>query len=194
MREAAMPNELMPDDPLGVWQNQPLENHPMQLEEIRRKARQFEKTIRNRNRREYIAALFVVMAFTYYIFKFTDVWIRAGSALIIAGTFYVMYQLYRRASPEAAPGDLGLTASLAFHRRELERQRDLLQSIWSWYLGPLVPGLLVFTKGVMQRLGPGILLFTVQAVFFGGVWWINRRGAKRLSRQIAELDNLGSQL
>ena len=45
------------DDLLRVWQDQPVENAPMPLEEIRRKARQFESTIRNRNRREYLAAL-----------------------------------------------------------------------------------------------------------------------------------------
>ena len=38
-----MPNEFPPDDIRNVWQNQPVENTPMPLEEIQRRARRFEK-------------------------------------------------------------------------------------------------------------------------------------------------------
>jgi hypothetical protein len=189
-----MPNEPLPDDPLRIWQDQPVENTLMSLEEIRRKARAFEKRIRNRNRREYAAAIFVVIAFTYYIFKFSDPLVRVGSALVIAGTLYVVYQLYSRASAKTVPADLGLTGSLEFHRRELVRQRDMVESVWSWYLAPFVPGLLVFMKGVSPKRGPGfVLALGFQALVFGAIWWLNRRAAARLTRQIAELDNLGSQ-
>ena len=40
-----MPNEFPPDDIRNVWQNQPVENAPMPLEEIQRRARRFEKQI-----------------------------------------------------------------------------------------------------------------------------------------------------
>src|SRR4051812_26168128 len=123
MREGAMPN----DDWLNVWQNQPVENASMPLEEIRRKARQFEITIRNRNRRECIAAVFVLAAFTYYMFRFPYPVARTGFGLTIAGTLYVVYQLHRRASAESMSQDMGLTSSLSFHRTELVRQRDALE-------------------------------------------------------------------
>ena len=199
MREGAMPNEPLPDDLFRVWQNQPVENTPMPLEEIRRKARKFEMIISSRNRREYIAAVIVVIGFTYYFFHFSDSLIRAGSVLIIAGTLFAMYQLYKKSSPGAVPADLGLTASLEFHRRELERQRELLQSVWKWYLAPLYPGLLVFTIGTMPKRGRGMALFgLICAMVFGAgfvwSWWINRRAADRITRQIEELDNLGGQL
>jgi Flp pilus assembly protein TadB len=105
-----------------------------------------------------------------------------------------VYQLYSRASAKTVPADLGLTGSLEFHRRELVRQRDMVESVWSWYLAPFVPGLLVFIKGVFPKHGPGfVLALAFHALVFGGIWWLNRRGARRLTRQIAELDNLGSQ-
>src|SRR5689334_7946236 len=124
-----MPNEPLPEDPgndiRNVWQNQPVENTPMPLEEIRRQARQFEKRIGRRNLREYIAGAIVLVIFTVYLFIFPNPMIRAGSALIIAGDLLVMWQLYRRATPRTLREDLALTASLQFHRQELVRQRDL---------------------------------------------------------------------
>jgi len=60
-----MPNEPLPDDIRDVWQNQPVENTPMPLEEIRRRARQFEKRIGRRNVREYIGAAVTIAAFTF---------------------------------------------------------------------------------------------------------------------------------
>ena len=189
-----MPNEPLPDDPLRIWQSQPVEQLSIPLEEIRQKARQFEKRIRNRNRREYYGAIFVICAFTFYIFKFSNVLVRSGSALIIAGTFYVVYQLYKRASPRPVPGDLGLMGSLAFHRRELVRQRDMLRSVWSWYLAPFVPGLLVFAFGIAPKHGHGIVIFLAEyAVVFGAVWWVNQHAAAKLTRKIAELDDLERQ-
>src|SRR5437870_5229342 len=128
-----MPNEPLPDDILNVWQSQPVENIAMPIEEIRRRARQFERRIRNRNLREYVAGAAGIVIFTVYIFIFPQV--RIGSALIIAGMLCILFQIYKRATPGTLPADLGLTSSLQFHRRELVRQRDLLRTVWLWYIG-----------------------------------------------------------
>jgi hypothetical protein len=190
-----MPNEPRPDDIRSVWQNQPLENKPMPLEEIRRQARQFENRIQSRNLREYAGGAVGVAVFTYYLFMFPSPIARAGSVLSIAGMLLIMAQIYRRAAPGKMPADLAWTGSLGFHRRELVRQRDLLRSVWRWYIGPIVPGLVVFTAGTMPKHGPW-WMFLVLALFYlvvlGGIVWINYRAAKRLDRQIAELDNLES--
>ena len=186
-----MPNEPLPDDIRNVWQNQPVENMPMPLEEIRRQARQFERRIHSRNLREYAAGAFVIAGFTYYIFKFPSPLMRTGCALIIAGSLFVMVQLYRRGSASALPADLALTGSVQFHRRELVRQRDLLRSVWRWYIGPLVPGLAVFEAGTMPQHSPWWMFLLVAVFFlavFGGIVWLNYRAADRLDRQIAELE------
>ena len=109
-----------------------------------------------------------------------------GSVLIIAGTIYVVRQLYRRSTPAAMPAEFGLTASVEFYRSELVRQRDLLQSVWKWYLAPFVPGMVMFSRGKIPFL-------TSNTIMFGLVWWMNRRGAGRLTRQIEELDRLGGE-
>ena len=189
-----MPNEPLPDDIRDVWQNQPVENSPMPLEEIRRKARQFEKRIGRRNVREYVGAAIAIAAFTFYIFKFSSPMIRAGSALIIAGMICIAIQMYKRASPGTLPADAPLTASIAFHRGELVRQRDLLRSVVWWYIGPISPGLVVFLLGLAPLRGARSLIGAVPLLcIFGLVVWVNHRAAERLDRQIAELDNLESQ-
>ena len=188
-----MPNEPLPDDIRNVWQDQPVENTPMPLEEIRRKARQFEKRIQSRNLREYLGGALAIAIFTFDIFKFPTPVARTGSALIIAGVLCIVVQIYKRAAPGKMPADLALTASLKFHRLELVRQRDLLRSVWLWYIGPIVPGLVVFTVGLLPHHAGGqaaCLLFF--ATVFGGIVWVNHRAAVRLDRQIAELDNLES--
>jgi hypothetical protein len=190
-----MPNEPLPDNDIrNVWQNQPVENTPMPLEEIRRKARQFEKRISRRNLREYIAGAAGIVIFTVYLFIFPSPLARTGSALIIAGALFVLFQIYQRATPGTLPEDLALTASLEFHRRELVRQRDLLRSIWLWYIGPFVPGIVVFGMGVSPRHGAGSWWNAMPFLcIFGGVMWLNHRAANRLDRKIAELDSLESQ-
>src|ERR1035438_10522091 len=65
-----MPNEFPPDDIRNVWQNQPVENAPMPLEEIQRRARRFEKRIDRRNLREYAGAALGIAAYTFYFFIF----------------------------------------------------------------------------------------------------------------------------
>jgi uncharacterized membrane protein YdcZ (DUF606 family) len=194
IKEAPMPNEPLPDDIRNVWQNQPLENRPMPIDEVRSKAQQFEKRVSRRNLREYIGGAIGIAIFTFYVFKFPSPMARTGSLLIIAGLVVIMIQIYKRASPGRLPVDLALTASLEFHRRELVRQRDLLRSVWWWYLGPLVPGLVVFVAGIAPPRGAAAVINAVP--FFcilGLVIWLNHRAALRLDRQIAELEGLESQ-
>jgi hypothetical protein len=83
-----------------------------------------------------------------------------------------------------------------FHRRELTRQRDLLRSVWRWYIAPIAPGLVIFSAGAASHAGSGSGFYRVlvlYAVVFGFIVWLNYRGSLRLDRQIAELDALDTQ-
>lgn len=187
-----MPNEPLPEDIPSFWQSQPVDNTPMPLEEIRRKAQQFENRIARRNLREYAGAALGIAIFTFYIFHFPGIWVRTGSALVIAGMVCIVIQIHRSAAPSDLPVDLAFTASLEFHRRELVRQRNLLRSVLWWYIGPLVPGLLVFTAAVLPPHRAGWVFCLELLLYFGvfaGIVSLNRRAAVRLDRQISELDS-----
>src|SRR5579863_2413420 len=138
-----MANEFSPDDPREVWQSQHVEPIVMSIEEIRRKALGFERRIRSRNSRETVVAVAMIVVFGWFLIKFATPLERIGSGLTIAGLAYVIYRMNGSAAPLKVPAESGRESCVAFHRRELERQRDLLRGIWRWYLGPLVPGLVV---------------------------------------------------
>jgi hypothetical protein len=197
-----MGDELSDSKVEALWQGQPTEPPHISPEDLRRKMDRFERRIYWRNVREYVAGAFVVAAFGYYEWRFPTVLMRIGSGLMILGTLYVMYELHRRASARTAPAELGMSTCLDFHRRELERQRDALRSVWTWYLLPFVPGMIVFLAGmawivlkanpaVMLRalIGLGVMGIVVAAVFFA-VWKLNRWTANKLQSRIDALNAL----
>jgi len=197
-----MTNESTSNEMKSLWQSQPTEPPSIRPEELRRNMSKFERKILWRNVREYAAGAVVIAIFGFYEWRFRTLLVRLGSGMIIAGTLYVMYQLHRRASRRAMPADLGSSTCIEFHRKSLERQRDALRTVWSWYLLPFVPGLSVLAIGsiLSQRaahpgnLGQLVISILasqgiIPAVFFA-IWKLNRRAADRLQTQIDELNAL----
>lgn len=199
-----MTNESSSPNIQDLWQSQPTRPSNISPEDIRHTMQKFERRIFRRNLREYAGGIFVVVAFVFCEWKLPAPLFRLGSGLAIAGALYVMFQLHRRVSVRPAPGDLGMSTCIEFHQQTLERQRDALRGVGSWYLLPLVPGLAVIMIGTainqwtahpvgMSHLvmGYGIVVSLVGAVFFA-VWKLNQRGADRLQIQIDEMTALRS--
>jgi len=170
----------------------------MPLEEIRRRAGKFQHRIWWRNAREYAAIVVVVIVFGYYFKLVPGLVARAGAVMTIAGALFVAYQLHRRASSETAPAATEFEQCLGFHRRGLERQRDALENVWSWYLGPLIPGLAVFIAGtaitVPIPIRYRVLTAALSFAFVGGVFWLvaklNQIAARKLQTKIDQLKAL----
>lgn len=162
----------------------------MTLEQIHARAFQFQ--VRRRNRIEYLASAFVILAFSAYVVFLPDPVLKIASALVVLGTLYVAFQLHRRGSAQPTPA---AEDALAFHRAELLRQRDALRSAWRWYLLPFAPGLGLFMVGLARTLPEDAwalkLLTPALAVAYAVFWiWINRRASLRLDDAIAEIDAL----
>jgi hypothetical protein len=183
-------------DPQTLWQSQTQEHEPMSLAEIHQKARSLEKKVRWRNAREYVASVIVIAGFSPVLLHRDSWMMQAGAALIILATLFVAWQMHRQASARAVP-EIG-EALRDFHREELIHQRDALRSVGRWYLAPFVPGMVLVMMGrwfqshvggrslAMDHLG--ILIASgVCALVFGGIWWLNLRGAKRLQAEIDKL-------
>jgi hypothetical protein len=182
-------------DPQALWQSQPVDPRPVGLEEVRRQAAVFGRTIRRRNLREYLAALFVFGFFGWHAFSDARGFVRAGSALIVAGTAVVVFHLRRHGAPGTPPVEELVSTCLSFQRRELERQRDLLRSVPRWYLAPLVPGLAVlFVGSGFEKAGAsaglplkpvlGVLAFVL---LFLAIAWLNAKAAREVQRELDEL-------
>lgn len=195
-----MASESPPNDRLkSVWQNQPSEGIRMSVDEIRRRAGKFHKKIYWRNAREYVAALVVVVFCGFMVWRVSDALTRVGLGLMIAGMLYLIWHLHRKGSARSLPAEMGLASGLDFFRRELERQRDLLRSVWLWYLGPLIPGPVVLMVA-KARTNPDHLrhigLSLASALFaflYVLVWMLNQRAGRSLQRQIDELNALEGQ-
>ena len=167
------------------------------LEEVRKGASKFYRFIFWRNFLEYAAGVIVVASFAYYVFTLPELLQRIGSAMIVVATFYVLWQLHRRASA-VPPERAGTMPLYLFVRAQLVRQRDALRGIFWWYMLPFLPGFGLLFAGSMYAPdthpdGPGwgdVVGITVMAAMFYGVWWINQRAVRKLQRHIDEIDAL----
>jgi hypothetical protein len=184
------------NNPQNAWQSQPTEGVRMSIAEVQAKASAFQAKILWRNVREYAAAAIVVLFFGYRFAYTADPVIRAGMALIVAGTCYLTWQLHVRGAASELPKWAGLSSFIDFQRQHLIRQRDMLANLWAWYLGPLLPGMVVLIFGVGRATAgrvPHAWLLTaldlgIIVVVFGAIDQLNKRAARKLQRQIDELD------
>ena len=177
----------------------------MSVEQVRLEAGRFQRKINARNLREYVVALMLVVFFGFEFSLTKQVLARVGFGLLIAGIAYLVWHMLSKGSPGTVDEKAGLSSWIQFQRRELVRQRDLLQSVWLWYLGPLVPGMAVLVlwfvlagrSNPAMSKNPAIPVFvaSVYVLFVGAVFFVigrlNAKGAQKLQRQIDELDEQG---
>jgi TRAP-type uncharacterized transport system fused permease subunit len=175
------------DDFIRLWQEQT--DGGTKMAEIRLKAARLESVVRRRNLLEFAAAAVVVVAFTRIIWNSPSVLARVGAALILLATAYVVYRLHRHGSTLVMPEELALTSCVDFHRAQLLRQRDLLRSVWRWYLLPFVPGLfLLLLSQAAADPGRAARAAIISGLVFLGIGWLNERAARRIDGDIESLD------
>jgi Flp pilus assembly protein TadB len=191
-----MPNELPPKDLKTVWQSQHPEETQMSLDEIRTKARNFERKIRRRNLREYIAAAVIAAGFLFFAWHAQSTILRVGYLSMAAGGLLFAYELHRRGSSRTEPKALGTSGCLDFYLRQLERQRTLLDESWKWMIW-LIPGLVVLMAAAIAIRPIGKAApFLVMAILWTATWfWMmlrrNKRKARALQQEIDELSGWG---
>ena len=184
----------------ALWQSMPADTVMISGEEMRRRAGEFEKRIRSRNGREYIASAIVVAIFCWYAtFDLSTILWPIANLTIVVATIYVAWSLHRKARAMASP-DVGSVPSLIdFHRQALVRQRDALKTVWRWYVLPFAPGLVLWFVAVWIGQGqhaPRPMLFAIVLTLVAlivilvgaGLIALNLLGAARLQRMIDDLD------
>jgi hypothetical protein len=189
-----MTNKPPGSDIRNLWQTQPTEPLTMSIQQIRHKAEKFERNINFRNVVETIAAVCAMACAGWLAVVLDNTIVRIGLALIVVGALYMVRQLHRHGSAGTLSTDATALASMEFYQAELIRQRDLLRRVWSWYLGPLLPGAALLYLGVlMQRpdkaldIGLNGLVF---ALIFLAIGALNLYATKKLQEEVDELDSL----
>lgn len=183
------------------WQAAPATAPLPPLEDLRARADRFRRRIRRRNVIEYAAGAIVIAVFSTVALLVPLAMLRTGSALLIGGVCVVLWQLHRRGAPLSLPESGGQIPVLEYQRNELSRQRDALDAILVWYLLPLIPGMLailslpLFEKSFPhggETLFDSFMRFGFCAIVFVAVYLLNKAGARRLQREIDEIDAMRS--
>jgi hypothetical protein len=189
-----MGNESSHDDRIReLWRSQHTKGFSMSIDQIRANATKLQRNVKWRNTGEYVGAFVAVVLFAFQFWRSEDPLARVGCGLIIAGVLYIAWHLHSRGSWRQLPEDMGLSSSVEFQRRELERQRNLLQGVWRWYIAPMIPGLAVLIAAGWRKTPKHefITLFAIAAAaFFVIIAKLNARVARRLQNRIDELDEL----
>lgn len=171
----------------------------MSLADVHLHAQRFQSRIRTRNMIEYVAAASVIAFFAWMIPTVPEPIVQFGAGLIVLGALYVCWKLYQLGRA-ATRGEMnaGAQSWVAFHRAELVRQREALRTVWSWYLAPFVPGMVVFLAGVSfteanpaplaARLTVFLAGLGLMAAVFAVIWWLNAQAVKKLDAEIAAVD------
>lgn len=178
----------------SLWKSQPSEPQEFAVEELERRSRRFDQSVRRRNIREWVATAVLVplcVGLSLYVQSVMG-W---GFALLALGLLVMAWHLRRHA--ERTQTELSLPL-LTRYRRVLTQERDALASAWRWYLGPLVPGLAVFLGGYFLHVAPqsprafgtGVLTAVLILVTFAGIAWMNARAAAKLSAELSALEPL----
>ncbi|WP_366658108.1 hypothetical protein [Fodinicurvata sp. EGI_FJ10296] len=189
----------------SAWRDQPVDRSPAEPSAMTHKADGFTRAIRRRNAIEYAAFGLVGLFFAAEALgvfgraavPMADLVIRTGALLVVIGAAAAAWQLHRRASappPGTDPGQaLDVAADVvSFHRRALARQRDALNSVGRWYLGPFLPGFALMAFGGFLDPGrdPLVLALAIGfvAIVFSTILVLNRRAAAAVQREIDALD------
>jgi hypothetical protein len=192
------PDQMGSDDMRAIWQAMPVETIAVSADEMRARAEKLAGAIRKRNKTEYFACGFVLLIFGWYATwpePATPLW-PIANIMIIAGVFLAAFNMHKRARANDPPPQASASALIEFQRTELIRQRDALKTVWFWYVLPSVPGVILWFIAAWignpdepMRVSIGLAgAALVVALVFAGIIWLNLLGAKRLQRQIDELD------
>jgi hypothetical protein len=168
-------------------------NGSLSVDDFFREAQEFERRIRQRNRREILAGVLVILGVGAGVWLGPNLVARVGCALVMAGALFIIYRIRTRGVAGSIPLDASRAHAIAAYRRELEVQRDLLRTVTSWYLLPLLPGAAVLMLGqalALAQHAPALRVFVFFLLFCVLTRQLNQRGARKLQDKIDELVRL----
>jgi FtsH-binding integral membrane protein len=193
-----MPDEFPLKDPKKIWQDQPTEPIKMSLEEVRRKAQNFQTKSRLKVLAAMVIGLFLCIAFARMAAVVEEMIPRIGWGMMSLYGLYGAYAAYRWMWPRRLAEDATLSTSLDFYRSELERKRDYERHIWRrsgltfCFAGvalALIPELIpaLKTPRLLLNAAPFFVLLVIWFVLF---FFIRKRNRLKLQREIDELNDL----
>jgi hypothetical protein len=153
------------EDDLGtLWRNQSTAAVRLSPQQLRTRAEQFESQSRRRYLRDQVCSGLVAAICAYALFSVEGGLVRLGYALLLIWALYCMYGLRRFGSVLQRPSEMAAQTCVAYHRRQLERQRDIVLS-WPLGAGLAAPGFLLVAAGF--AMGPKHLPWSIAIALIG---------------------------
>jgi hypothetical protein len=184
-----------PEDHLkALWQGQETETPTMTAVAIRALARNYVDNARGRIWLGVGLAAFELVGFGRMAWLARNEVVRAGYLVILAGVLWLTWRIVRRRPLPVPTTEASALTLIEFHRAQLERQ----QSGFSWVVvsaAPIFVGIAITMVGLHQvrpnlswrNIAPTVIL---SIAWFVASFVIQRRQARRLAEQIAEMDDL----
>jgi predicted tellurium resistance membrane protein TerC len=191
-----MTDETGSQDAKALWLSQPAEPTPLDLEELKRRARWSARIIVLRNAVDYAAFVFAGVVLVFVSSRFgagAAFWIAALVSIVaMAGGAYLMW---RHVSVMAPPAEASAREYLAFQKAQLARQLAGVRLSWLWYIAPfLVVAPAFYLASVIEApakareaaLVFGLMVVATVAITFA----MNAVRVLRLRRMLAHFERL----
>jgi len=178
-----------------LWQAQALDAPRISLAFVRQQSDSLRRWAWMRNGINYVGAVailpFMIWA-AWSIFHVAPLRSLA-IALNVPLCVWLLFRWHKRAASQEQPAELGVLDALKFHRRQLERQRDVRLDRWRRW--PAIPGmLLIFVAAGIEITPTPWAMFGRVAVVMVSVLSIaiviEERIARRIQKEIDALDSL----
>jgi hypothetical protein len=178
-----------------LWQAQALDAPRISLAFVRHRSDSLRRWAWMRNAINYVGAFAFLPFFVWMAWSIHRVAPLRSLAILlqIPIGIWLLYRWHERAASQEQPAELGVLDALKFHRRQLERQRDVRLDRWRRW--PAIPGILaIFVAGAIEitptpwvRFGVGLLMMTLVLSI---AIVLEERMARRLQKEIDALDSL----
>ena len=180
---------------LGGIPRQAITHLPVTREALMTEVRLFERMTRRGVTIEAYTGVAIAAFFVMPLVSSPNWALRIGWALASAYGLYVAVIVWKSQTPPM-PESLEFGAALSHYRGELERRRRIIQTLWRWYLMPIVPGMLLIMVGATieaskrgRPLWPALIFIALMAGM-GVVIHLSSQGWARKLR--IRIDALGS--
>ncbi|MDA8019340.1 MAG: hypothetical protein MPN21_18010 [Thermoanaerobaculia bacterium] len=148
---------------------------------------------------ETVVAILIAPAFvwvSWLAWKKQEWWIFGFGAFLTATVIYVPWRLWRerRKLPKSDP-ERPVMEYLRKEREGMRAQAELLESIWSWYLGPIGVGVIGLFVSIRGFVWLSLVYSVTVALFYFAIGKANLVAARRQYRvAMKELDEQLAQL
>lgn len=178
------------DDLKSNWQEKMLstdapENLPEYIAMLEQKTIKIDKDIKRRDRLEIGIALLLIPAWIFGLFVSVSLIQTIGFVVAIASCIYIPYKLVKAKQISPSKSD-SMRAFLENERQKIVKQKQLLESVFWWYLGPLGISIGLITLGATANEAgipqPDVWLtgyLVAVAVLYAGIYVMNKNAAKK---------------